>query len=85
MTSALVSTSSGPDAPPLQSDLEAAGIHVLGALGRDNLVREGVSKPPGAELSRLLAAPQNHTRRRGSAGRRAAAAIIKLGGAHPLP
>lgn len=48
MTSALVVLDAEPGAPALQADLEAAGIHVLGACGCDTLVREALRL--GAEL-----------------------------------
>ena len=40
MTSCLVLAASGPDFPSLETDLEGAGIHVIGAVQRGNLVRE---------------------------------------------
>jgi len=46
MTSCLVLTPSAPDAPNLAADLEAAGIHVLGAVQRGNLVQEAVRLVP---------------------------------------
>jgi AmiR/NasT family two-component response regulator len=42
MTSALVIRSPGPAAPALETDLEAAGIHVLGAAECDKLVQQAL-------------------------------------------
>ncbi|HJV61385.1 MAG TPA: type IV pili methyl-accepting chemotaxis transducer N-terminal domain-containing protein [Albitalea sp.] len=39
---------SAPAAPPLQTDLEAAGIHVIGAVQRSNLVQEAAKWAPDA-------------------------------------
>jgi len=46
MISCLVLTPSTPDAPALASDLEAAGIHVLGAVERGKLVQDAVRLAP---------------------------------------
>jgi len=46
MTSCLVLASSGPSAPQLDTDLEGAGIHVLGAVQRSNLVQDAVRLGP---------------------------------------
>jgi AmiR/NasT family two-component response regulator len=46
MTSCLVLTPSVPDAPALAADLEAAGIHVLGAIERGKLVQQAVRLAP---------------------------------------
>jgi AmiR/NasT family two-component response regulator len=46
MISCLVLAGSGPAAPALDVDLEAAGIHVLGAVLRGNLVQEAVRLVP---------------------------------------
>lgn len=48
MTSCLVLAGSAPVAPALEADLEGAGIHVLGAALRSNLVQEAVRL--GAEV-----------------------------------
>jgi len=48
MTSCLVLAGSGPALPSLESDLEGAGIHVIGAVQRGNLVREAARL--GADL-----------------------------------
>jgi len=46
MTSCLVLTPSAPGAPALASDLEGAGIHVIGAVQRSNLVQEAARLVP---------------------------------------
>ena len=46
MTSCLVLTSPAPGAPALASDLEGAGIHVIGAAQRSNLVQEAARLVP---------------------------------------
>jgi AmiR/NasT family two-component response regulator len=46
VTSALVIASNAADAPPLAADLQAVGIHVLGAVTCDMLVREVVRLAP---------------------------------------
>jgi AmiR/NasT family two-component response regulator len=46
MTSCLLLDPSAPAVPGLQSDLEGAGIHVLGAVQRGNLVRDAVQLGP---------------------------------------
>src|SRR5258705_5612074 len=46
MTSCLVLASFGPSAPQLDTDLEGAGIHVLGAVQRSNLVQDAVRLGP---------------------------------------
>jgi two-component system, response regulator PdtaR len=46
MTSCLVIASTSPNAPDLESDLEAVGIHVIGATQRSNLVQETIRLMP---------------------------------------
>ncbi|HET9646151.1 MAG TPA: response regulator receiver protein, partial [Burkholderiaceae bacterium] len=46
MNTVLIVASPGPAQPPLQADLEAAGIHVLGAVSCDMLVREAARQAP---------------------------------------
>lgn len=46
MTSALVITSPGSGAPPLSDELQAAGIHVLGACECDKLVQQALRCAP---------------------------------------
>jgi AmiR/NasT family two-component response regulator len=46
VTSALVISANGPDAPPLETDLAAVGIHVLGAVACDKLVQEALRRGP---------------------------------------
>lgn len=46
MTSALVISSSAVGAPALAADLEAVGVHVLGAVARSNMVRETIREAP---------------------------------------
>jgi AmiR/NasT family two-component response regulator len=46
VTSALVISANGPDAPPLETDLVEAGIHVLGAVACDKLVQEALRRGP---------------------------------------
>jgi two-component system, response regulator PdtaR len=46
MKSVLVVESVSPGGPDLAADLVAVGIHVLGACGRDNLVREAIRLAP---------------------------------------
>lgn len=46
MTSALVTLADLGGSPELSSDLEAVGIHVLGAVSRGNLVQEAVRSSP---------------------------------------
>jgi len=46
MTSALLSSSNGPDAPPLARDLDAVGIEVLALVDCTNLLQEVVKNSP---------------------------------------
>ncbi len=46
MTSCLVLAPFAPSVPSLESDLEGAGIHVLGAVQRNNLVQDAVRLAP---------------------------------------
>jgi AmiR/NasT family two-component response regulator len=46
MTSALVSSSNGPSAPPLTEDLSAVGIEVLGSVECTNLLQEVIKYSP---------------------------------------
>jgi AmiR/NasT family two-component response regulator len=46
VTSALVITANGPQAPALETDLVDAGIHVLGAVQCDKLVQESLRRSP---------------------------------------
>src|SRR5687767_11084742 len=46
MTSALVITAPGTGAPPLADELQAAGIHVIGACECDKLVQQALKHAP---------------------------------------
>ena len=46
MISSLLLTPSTPGAPPVSSDLEGVGIHVIGAAQRSNLVQEAARLKP---------------------------------------
>jgi len=46
VTSALVISANGPDAPSLETDLVSVGIHVLGAVACDKLVQEALRQGP---------------------------------------
>lgn len=46
VTSALVISANGPDAPSLETDLISVGIHVLGAVACDKLVQEALRHGP---------------------------------------
>lgn len=55
MTSCLVLAPSAPAVPSLESDLEGAGIHVLGAVQRSNLVQDAVRLAPDVLVCHELA------------------------------
>jgi len=46
MTSALLSSSNGPDAPPLAQDLDAVGIEVLATSECTNLLQDVIKIRP---------------------------------------
>src|SRR5688572_9049006 len=46
MTSCLLLTSTASEVPALSADLESAGIHIIGAVQRSNLVQEAVRLAP---------------------------------------
>ena len=52
MISCLVLTASASDAPALSADLEAAGIHIIGAVQRNMLVQETIRLAPDVVVGR---------------------------------